>query len=143
MSRKRHEVQSSKSNIELALSKERTGRVGLDIMRKKGVAQHVLDEIRKDVAESMLSALRYYLLAGAYQNAKQLLERFRNVSWLSEEENAELSINKLKIQLVEGDLDEVEPRAQDWLRLCKERGWRRLQTLVARLLSTLGKMVEG
>lgn len=112
-------------------------------MRKKGVAQHVLDEIRKDVAESMLSALRYYLLAGAYQNAKQLLERFRNVSWLSEEENAELSINKLKIQLVEGDLDEVEPRAQDWLRLCKERGWRRLQTLVARLLSTLGKMVEG
>ena len=61
----------------------------------------------------------------------------------SEEENAELSINKLKIQLVEGNLDEVEPRAQDWLRLCKERGWRRLQTLVARLLSTLGKMVEG
>ena len=47
---------------------------------------------------------------------KQLLERFRNVSWLSEEENAELSINKLKIQLVEGDLDEVEPRAQDWLK---------------------------
>ena len=97
MSRKRHEVQNSKSNIELALSKERTGRVGLDIMRKKGVGQHVLDEIRKDVAESMLSALRYYLLAGAYQNAKQLLERFRNVSWLSEEENAELSINKLKM----------------------------------------------
>ena len=141
MSKKLHEVQKASSNLQCALSRERAVRVGLVLLQKKGLKVEVVEELRKDVVTSLLSAVRYYLLAGAYENTRLLLTRCQVVTWLSEEEEAELKIGELKVKLV--DLDEVEPRAQDWLRLCKERGWRKLQTVVARLLSTLAKLSEG
>ena len=143
MSKKLHEVQKASSNLQCALSRERAVRVGLVLLQKKGLKVEVVEELRKDVVTSLLSAVRYYLLAGAYENTRLLLTRCQAVTWLSEEEEAELKIGELKVKLVDGHLDEVEPRAQDWLRLCKERGWRKLQTVVARLLSTLAKLSEG
>ena len=118
-------------------------RVGLVLLKKSGLKANDVEELRKDVVTALLSAVRYYLLAGAYENTKLLLTRCQAVTWLSEEEEAELKIAELKMQLVDGNLEEVEPRAQDWLHLCKERGWRKLQTAVARLLSTLAKLSEG
>ena len=143
VSRKTHEVQRAGSNLDCALSREKAVRVGLLILQKKGLQPNVVEELRKDVVTALLSAVRYYLLAGAYENTRLLLTRSQVVTWLSEEEEAELKIGELKVKLVDGHLEEVEPRAQDWLRLCKERGWRNLQTTVARLLSTLAKLSEG
>ena len=143
MSKKLHEVQKASSNLDCALSRERAVRVGLALLQKKELRPPVVEEIRKDVVTALLSAVRYYLLAGAYENTRLLLTRSQAVTWLSEEEEAELKISELKVKLVEGHLEEVEPRAQDWLRLCKERGWRKLQTAVPRLLSTLAKLSEG
>ena len=143
VSKKLHEVQKAGSNLDCALSRERAVRVGLVLLQKKGLSAKDVEELRKDVVTALLSAVRYYLLAGAYENTKLLLARCQAVTWLSEEEEAELKIGELKVKLVDGHLEEVEPRAQDWLRLCKERGWRKLQTAVARLLSTLAKLSEG
>ena len=143
MSKKLHEVQKASSNLDCALSRERAVRVGLVLLQKKGLQANDVEGLRKDLVTALLSAVRYYLLAGAYENTKLLLTRCQVVTWLSEEEEAELKIGELKVKLVDGNLEEVEPRAQDWLRLCKERGWRKLQTAVARLLSTLAKLSEG
>ena len=143
MSKKVHEVQKAKSNLECALSKERIVRVGLQILKKSGVKKDTEAEVKRDIVAALLTAVRYYLLAGAYENTKQLISMCQAVTWLSEQENAELRIHELKVKLVEGHVDEVEPRAQDWLRLCMERGWKQLQPIVARLISTLSKLAEG
>ena len=132
------EIATTRSVVACAVIYTRLANCGLGVLRDHAglLPSKIRDNIRRDVATACIDGLRRFMEGGAYQNVSDLLKISEQVHWFNDQERCARNLYRIKLELFKGNKLGMELKAEDWLTLCQERGWKWEKVLASKVLAT-------